>query len=214
MSPSILWGTWWHCFLLLSPLPLISLFQSIWPVVCWNQSIWTLSLMGSSSVWLCPIHCLILSIHCWRLLMVCSSAVLSLALKESLMLWSSANPLIFKLGWTTSSKGAQYRLKMLAPAHLSLYLLPSVCHGVKPKQLHQMAGTTNSSFGGHVIQWCCFWVIPENYWGFQGYSPFHVLYIQSYTTLFEDLISTFYFNFSFAQPNKQPYYLGLLDIQD
>ena len=71
------------------------------------------------------IHCLILSIHCWRLLMVCSSAFLLLALKESLMLWSSANPLIFKPGWTASSKRAQYRLKMLAPAQLPCGTLTS-----------------------------------------------------------------------------------------
>ena len=71
------------------------------------------------------IQCLILSIHCWRLLMVCSSAILSLALKESRMLWSSTKPLIFKPGWTTSSKGAQYRLKMLAPAQLPCSTLTS-----------------------------------------------------------------------------------------
>ena len=44
---------------------------------------------------------------------------------------------------------------------------------VKPSQLHQMAVSTNTSLGGHVIQL----VLPlsdmENYWGFQGYSPFH-----------------------------------------
>ena len=34
------------------------------------------------------------------------------------MLWSSMNPLIFKLGVTTSSNGAQYRLKMFTPAQL------------------------------------------------------------------------------------------------
>ena len=28
--------------------------------------------------------------------------------------------------------------------------------GVKPEQLHQMADTTNPSFGGCVIQWCYF----------------------------------------------------------
>ena len=34
------------------------------------------------------------------------------------MLWSSANPLICKLDGMTSSSGAQYRLKILAPAQL------------------------------------------------------------------------------------------------
>ena len=39
-------------------------------------------------------------------------------------------------------------------------------------QLHQMAVSTNPSLGGHVIQ-----LVPplsdtENYWKFQGYSPF------------------------------------------
>ena len=45
---------------------------------------------------------------------------------------------------------------------------------VKPRQLHQMAVSTNPSLGGHVIQ-----LVPplsdtENYWGFQGYSPFQI----------------------------------------
>ena len=71
------------------------------------------------------IHCLMLSIHCWRLVMVCSSALLLLALKESLMLWSSTNPLIFNPGWTTSSKGAQYTLKILVPAQLPCGTLTS-----------------------------------------------------------------------------------------
>ena len=73
------------------------------------------------------IHCLMLmlSIQCWRLVMVCSSALLSFAFKESLMLWSSANPLIFKPGWMTTSKGAQYRLKMLSPAQLPCGTLTS-----------------------------------------------------------------------------------------
>ena len=55
---------------------------------------------------------------------------------------------------------------------LSLYLLPGVCHGVKLKQLHQMAGTINSSFGGCVIQWCCFWVIPKITGVFRVLAPF------------------------------------------
>ena len=43
---------------------------------------------------------------------------------------------------------------------------------VKPRQLHWMADPTNPSLGGCVIQWYYLWVILENYWGFQGYSPF------------------------------------------
>ena len=55
---------------------------------------------------------------------------------------------------------------------------PDYCYlesviGVKPRQPHQMADSTNPSLGGCVIQ-----LVPplsdtENYWGFQGYSPFH-----------------------------------------
>ena len=44
---------------------------------------------------------------------------------------------------------------------------------VKPRQLHQMADSTNPSLGGCVIQWYYLWVYTVNYWGFQGYSPFH-----------------------------------------
>ena len=35
-----------------------------------------------------------------------------------------------------------------------------------------MAGTTNSSFSGCVIQWCCFWVIPKITGGFRVIVPF------------------------------------------
>ena len=45
--------------------------------------------------------------------------------------------------------------------------------GVKPRQLHQMAVSTNPSLGGCVIQWYYLWGYSKNYWGFQGYSPFH-----------------------------------------
>ena len=69
----------------------------------------------------------------------------------------------------------------LAQSRLScLYLLPGVCHGVKLKQLHQMAGTINSSFGGCVIQWCCFWVNLKITGGFRVLAPFTCGYI--YTT--------------------------------
>ena len=44
--------------------------------------------------------------------------------------------------------------------------------GVKPKQLHQMADSTNPSFGGCVIQWCYFWVIPKITGGFRVIAPF------------------------------------------
>ena len=49
---------------------------------------------------------------------------------------------------------------------------------VKPRQLHQMADSTNPSF-----RWVCHLMIlslsdMENYWGFQGYSPFHNFYDQ------------------------------------
>ena len=57
---------------------------------------------------------------------------------------------------------------------------PDYCYlesviGVKPRQPHQMADSTNPILGGHVIQ-----LVPplsdtENYWGFQGYSPFQRL---------------------------------------
>ena len=65
-------------------------------------------------------------------------------------------------------------VKTTEPWPLSLYLLPGVCHGVKLKELHQMAGTINSSFGGCVIQWCCFWVIPKITGGFRVLAPFRI----------------------------------------
>ena len=43
---------------------------------------------------------------------------------------------------------------------------------VKPKQLHQIAGTTNPSFSGCVIQWCCLWVVPKITGGFRVIAPF------------------------------------------
>ena len=55
---------------------------------------------------------------------------------------------------------------------------PDYCYlesviGVKPRQLHQMADSTNPSLGGRVIQCHYLWGYSKNYWGFQGYSPFH-----------------------------------------
>ena len=44
---------------------------------------------------------------------------------------------------------------------------------VKPEQPHQMAVSTNHNLGGHVIQLTSHLSDVENYWGFQGYSPFH-----------------------------------------
>ena len=52
------------------------------------------------------------------------------------------------------------------------YLEPLI--GVKPEQLHQMAVSTNPNLGGCVIQLVPALSDMENYWGFQGYSPFHV----------------------------------------
>ena len=43
---------------------------------------------------------------------------------------------------------------------------------VKPEQPHQMAVSTNHNLGGHVIQLTSHLSDVENYWGFQGYSPF------------------------------------------
>ena len=68
--------------------------------------------------------------------------------------------------------------------------------GVKPKQLHQMAGTTNPSFGGCVIQRCCLWVILKITGGFQGYSPLSLL--PSLSTIVSIFISrTIELEFSF-----------------
>ena len=47
---------------------------------------------------------------------------------------------------------------------------------VKPRQLHQVAVSTNPSSSGHVIQCHYLWGYSENYWGFQGYSPFQCVY--------------------------------------
>ena len=37
-----------------------------------------------------------------------------------------------------------------------------------------MADSTNPNLGGHVIQWYYLWGYSKNYWGFQGYNPFHL----------------------------------------
>ena len=44
--------------------------------------------------------------------------------------------------------------------------------GVKPRQLHQMADSTNPSLGGRVIQWYYLWVIPKITGGFRVIAPF------------------------------------------
>ena len=44
--------------------------------------------------------------------------------------------------------------------------------GVKPEQLRQMAVSTNHNLSGHVMQLLPALSDTENYWGFQGYSPF------------------------------------------
>ena len=46
---------------------------------------------------------------------------------------------------------------------------------VKPRQLHQMADSTNPSLGGHVIRWYYFWVIPKITGGFRVIAPFTFL---------------------------------------
>ena len=46
---------------------------------------------------------------------------------------------------------------------------------MKTEQLHQMAVSTHHNLGGHVIQLTSHLSDVESYWGFQGYSPFHVL---------------------------------------
>ena len=58
-------------------------------------------------------------------------------------------------------------------------------NGVKPEQLHQMADSTNPSFGGCVIQWCYFWVIPKITGGFRVIAPFtHKAYIVNLLKLY------------------------------
>ena len=44
--------------------------------------------------------------------------------------------------------------------------------GVKPRQLHQIADSTNPSLGGHVIQWYYLWVIPKITGGSRVIAPF------------------------------------------
>ena len=72
---------------------------------------------------------------------------------------------------------------------------PDYCYlesviGVKPRQLHQMAVSTNPSLSGHVIQ-----LVPplsdmENYWGFQGYSPFHFYFYQdNWTRIYFEVLN-------------------------
>ena len=51
---------------------------------------------------------------------------------------------------------------------------------VKPRQLHQMAVSTNPSSGGRVIQCHYLWGYSKNYWGFQGYSPFHLSTVKTF----------------------------------
>ena len=54
--------------------------------------------------------------------------------------------------------------------------------GVKPRQLHQMADSTNPSLGGCVIQWCYLWVIPKITGGFRVIAPF-IIFIIKYSPL-------------------------------
>ena len=46
--------------------------------------------------------------------------------------------------------------------------------GVKPRQLHQMADSTNPSLGGCVTQWYYLWVIPKITGGFRVIAPFTI----------------------------------------
>ena len=68
--------------------------------------------------------------------------------------------------------------------------------GVKPRQLHQMADSTNPSLGEYVIQWYYLWGYSKNYWGFQGYSPFHCCWLDFvastlYTRSFTLVVTSF-----------------------
>ena len=83
-----------------------------------------------------------------------------------------------KSGPSVTPTLAQSRLPSLDPVLPQCWSNPDYCYlmsviGVKPRQLHQMADSTNPSLGGHVIQWYYLWGYSKNYWGFQGYSPFH-----------------------------------------
>ena len=64
------------------------------------------------------IHCLMLSRQLSSLVMVVVSSCVLPALNVFLTLWSSAKPLNCKSLGTTSWRGEQYRLKMLAPTQL------------------------------------------------------------------------------------------------
>ena len=83
-----------------------------------------------------------------------------------LWVWPSVTPTL-----------VQSRLSKPGPSVTPMLVNPDYCFlepvmRVKPRQLHQMAVSTNPSLGGCVIQL----VLPlsdmENYWEFQGYTPF------------------------------------------
>ena len=60
---------------------------------------------------------------------------------------------------------------------------------VKPEQPHQMAVSTNHNLGGCVIQLTSHLSDVENYWGFQGYSPFHLTIHPHYPNCWPMLVS-------------------------
>ena len=91
--------------------------------------------------------------------------------------------LVLVLSPTLTNQGSTLRplsLDLMLPQHQpnqDYCFLVSVMR-VKLRQLHQMADSTTPSLGGHVIQWYYLLSYTENYWGFQGYSPFHDLQLR------------------------------------
>ena len=84
------------------------------------------------------------------------------------------SPTLTNQGPTETQPGQVYPQYLPAQDLYQVYCYLESVTGVKPRQLHQMADSTNPNLGGCVIQ-----LVPplsdmENYWGFQGYSPFQV----------------------------------------
>ena len=109
--------------------------------------------------------------------------VLNIGLLPGLFLGSSETDvmsLVLVLSPNTERPRPTHWPLSLDPMLLQQWPNPDYCYlepviGVKPKQLHQMAVSTDPSLGGYVIQLASHFSDTENYWGFQGYSPFHII---------------------------------------
>ena len=85
------------------------------------------------------------------------------------------SPTLTNQGPTKTQPGQVYPQYLPARDLHQVYCYLESVLRVKPRQLHQMADSTNPSLGGRVIQCHYLWGYSKNYWGFQGCSPFQFL---------------------------------------